>query len=161
MSNLRAYVMILICPLFMQSPDMRGQAESQSTSASETTNIAEKITQLEHERSQAQVQGDASKLDELLAPEFVEINSSANVRTKEQNLQAHKTGQIHWQKFDLDDLIVHVDGDTAVVTGRLTRKGTFAGRDLSGRSRYTRYYLKRNGHWQAIFQYSVPEATTK
>ena len=124
--------------------------------SSETQLVVEEIKRLEAERSNAQVHGDYRKLDELLAPEFVEINTAANVRTKAENIEGHRTGKAHWQAFDLDDLNVHVDRDSAVVTGRLTRKGTFAGGDLSGQSRYTRYYLKRNGRWQAIFQYSVP-----
>ena len=118
----------------------------------------EEIKKLEADRSKAQVQGDAAKLDQLLAPEFMEINAAGQIRTKRENIEGHTSGQTHWEKFDLDDLSVRVYGETAVVSGRLTRKGTSSGRDLSGQSRYTRYYVRRQGHWQAIFQYSIPIA---
>ena len=129
-------------------------ASAEQSSATEQTE--DEIKVLEAERSQALVRGDVRKLDELLAPEFVEINTAGNVRTKADNLAGHQQGKTHWQTFDLDQQQVRVAGETAVVSGRVTRKGTFDGRDMSGQSNYTRYYLKRNGHWQAIFQYSVP-----
>ncbi|PYY16925.1 MAG: hypothetical protein DMG60_13385 [Acidobacteria bacterium] len=157
MSKLRADVMILICAVCMQPPGVHGQLDSESTRSSDATNIVEKITQLEQERSKAQVQSDVSKLNQLLAPEFVEVNAAGQIRTKAENIEGHRNGQTHWQAFDLNELKVKVYGNTAVVTGRLTRTGTFAGRDLSGRSRYTRYYVNRQGHWQAIFQHSIPD----
>jgi len=116
----------------------------------------EEVKKLEGERSKAQVQGDIGKLDEVLAPEFMELNTAGQIRTKRENIEGHKSGEVHWEKFDLDELSVRVYGETAVVSGRLTRKGTFAGRDLSGQSRYTRYYVRRQGRWQANFQHSVP-----
>ena len=122
----------------------------------QTSHAEEEIKKAEAERSTAQVRGDASKLDELLASEFMEVNAAGQIRTKQENIDGHKSGQTHWERFDLDDLSVRVYGETAVVTGRSTRKGTFAGRDISGRSRYTRYYIRRQGRWQAIFQHSRP-----
>ena len=152
MSNLRAYLAIMLCGLCMHSSGMCGQSDSTGPAKA-----AEEITRLEQDRSKAQVEGDVSKLNQLLAPEFMEMNVAGQIRTKAENIEAHTSGQLHWQAFELTDMKVQVYGNTAIVTGRLKRKGTLSGRDLSGRARYTRYYLKRQGHWQAIFQYSIPE----
>ena len=143
MSTWGTYAAILICALSTKPP-VRGWPD-------------QSITRLEQERSKAQVRGDVNKLNELLAPEFMEMNAAGQVRTKAQNIETHRTGETHWQAFELTDLRVQVHGNTAVVMGRLTRKGTSAGRDLSGRARYTRYYANRPGHWQTVFQYSVPD----
>ena|SRR5437868_15336697 len=151
MTKFSVYLVILICALCAQ------HAISQSTRARDARDLAGEIKHLEAERSKAQVKGDVRRLEELLAPEFVEISATGQVRTKAENIEGHRSGQTHWQAFDLDELNVQVHGETAVVTGRLTRKGSFAGRDLSGQSRYTRYYVRRQGHWQAIFQHSIPE----
>jgi len=118
--------------------------------------VVDELKQLEHERSAAQVAGDVKKLDELLAPEFIEMNPAGNVRTKAQNLEGHRSGDTHWERFDLVDLQVEVHGLTAIVRGHLIRRGTSGGRDLSGESNYTRYFVRRDGRWQAVFQYSVP-----
>lgn len=118
--------------------------------------VADELKQLEHERSEAQVQGDVAKLDELLAPEFVEINSMGVVRTKAQNLAGHRAGETHWERFDLIDLQVEVRGLTAIVRGHLIRKGSSGGRDLSGETNYARYFVRRDGRWEAVFQFSIP-----
>jgi len=122
------------------------------------TSTVDHLKGLEAERSRAQVAGDVKKLDELIAPEFIEMNAVGNVRTKQQNIDGHRAGDTHWQRFDLVDLDVEVHGETAIVRGHLIRKGTSGGRNLSGETHYTRYFVRRNGKWQAIFQYSVPIA---
>src|SRR5256885_8563135 len=48
---------------------------------------------------------------------------SGQVRSKRENIDAHKSGEVHWDRFDLDDVSVRVYGETAVVSGHLTRKG--------------------------------------
>ena len=62
---------------------MRGQAGS-----SDPAKVAEEITRLEQDRSKAQVQGDVSKLNELLASEFMEMNVAGQIRTKAENIQS-------------------------------------------------------------------------
>ena len=119
------------------------------------TSADDVLRALEAKRSRAQVAGDVRTLDELLAPEFMEMNAAGNIRTKAQNLQGHGDHQTRWQKFDLTQLQVEVHGDTAVVRGHLVRKGASGGRDLSGESDYTRYFVRRDGKWQAVFQYGV------
>ena len=93
----------------------------------------------------------------LLAPEFIEISATGMLRTRKQNLEGHIKKEVVWSVFDLHDISVEVFGETAVVRGRLTRLGTSQGHDISGRSRYTRYYLHRQGKWQAVFHHGVPE----
>lgn len=131
-----------------------------STLLSAQTSAVDELKRLEGERSRAQVAGNVNKLDELIAPEFIEMNAAGNVRTKAQNLEGHRAGETHWLRFDLIDLEVEDHGDTAIVRGHLIRKGTSRGRDLSGETRYTRYFVRRNGKWQAIFQYSVPYSSS-
>src|SRR5712692_295747 len=138
------------------SGDEANQASAPNQAEQEVAFVVKEIKQLEGERSRNLVNGDVDKQDLLLAPEFVEVSAAGQVRTKAENIQGMKSGQTHWEAFDLSDLDVHVYGETAVVTGRLSRKGTSAGRDLSGQSRYTRYYVRRQGRWQAIFQHGIP-----
>src|SRR6266849_3118469 len=138
------------------SGDEANQSSAPNQAEQEVAFVVKEIKQLEGERSRNLVNGDADKQDQLLAPEFVEVSAAGQVRTKAENIQGMKSGQTHWEAFDLSDLDVHVYGETAVVTGRLRRKGTSAGRDISGQSRYTRYYVRRQGHWQAIFQHGIP-----
>ena len=54
------------------------------------------------------------------------------------------------ESFTIDNLTVHVDGDTAVVFGLETEKSTYKGADSSGQYRFTDVFVKRNGVWKAI-----------
>jgi ketosteroid isomerase-like protein len=70
------------------------------------------------------------------------------MRSKAETMDAIQSGAIKLTSNDIDDLKVHVYGNTAVVTGRSNAKGTIDGRDIGGLVRFTRVYVKRNGHWQ-------------
>jgi len=52
--------------------------------------------------------------------------------------------------FAWTDMKVHVYGDTAIVTGLNTTKGTFKGKDTSGAYRFTDVFVKRDGRWQVV-----------
>ena len=47
-------------------------------------------------------------------------------------------------------MVVRVYGDTAVGTAALTSRATNLGEDFSGPYRYTRVWVRRTGHWQAV-----------
>jgi hypothetical protein len=145
MSSLAISVLVPALPL-------TAVAESGNSGA-----VQEEIKGLERQRALALVHDDVTTLEALLAPEFIEVSAAGWLRTKADNIQGHKKGETHWSVFNLHDLTVEIVGETAVVRGSVTRKGTSGGRDLSGSSRYTRYYLRREGKWQAVFQYGIPE----
>jgi ketosteroid isomerase-like protein len=45
---------------------------------------------------------------------------------------------------------VRVYGKTAVMTGQFTAKGTFKGKNIDVRERYTAVWVKQNGRWQLV-----------
>ena len=51
------------------------------------------IKNLEGERGKAQVRGDIAKLDEVLAPEFMEINAAGQIRSKRENIEGTNPGK--------------------------------------------------------------------
>ena len=103
----------------------------------------EEIKKLEGERSKAEVRGDIGKLDEVLAPEFMEVNTAGQIRTKRENIEGHKSGQVHWEKFDLDELSVRVYGETAVVSGVYLPKSATNGMDRSCRRQASLSYQSK------------------
>ena len=61
-----------------------------------------------------------------------------------------KNGTLNFTQFDVDQMKAMVFGDTGVVTGRLTQKGTYEKTDLSGVFRFTDTYVRREGHWRCV-----------
>lgn len=60
-------------------------------------------------------------------------------------VSAYDSGSLKYESVKFDEIKVHAYGDTAVVTGRSTIKGKDNGKDISGQTRYTRVYVKRQG----------------
>jgi ketosteroid isomerase-like protein len=62
-----------------------------------------------------------------------------------------KSSAARYEALDVDDLAVRVYGDTAVVTGRTTPRGTTAkGEPMTGRYRFMRVWVKEKGRWHAV-----------
>jgi len=110
----------------------------------------QELIKLEKDRAQAAVRGDTAFLEQNTADDYTFINPRGTLATKAQMLAAFKSGDIKLQSNELDDLQVRVYGDTAVLTGRSTQKGQTQGQDSSGQYRFTRVYVKRDGHWQSV-----------
>ncbi|MEO7973651.1 MAG: nuclear transport factor 2 family protein, partial [Thermoanaerobaculia bacterium] len=81
------------------------------------------LKQLDQERIQAQIGGDAAALDRLYAEDFIGIGPSGTVRTKAQVLADFTSGSLRFQSITTDDVQWRVYGDTAVETGRSTMDG--------------------------------------
>lgn len=112
--------------------------------------VEDEIKNLEKERAAAVVKADTATLERVTADDYVLINANGQMMDKQQTMEAIKTGQIKIASNDLSDLKVRVYGNTAVVTGKSTVKGTLSGTDINGPVLFTRVYVRKNGHWQAV-----------
>jgi ketosteroid isomerase-like protein len=122
--------------------------------AAQTANIEQTLLQLERDWEQANTKNDTAALERLLAPEFVSTDSDGRLVTRAEMFARRKSGAVKFTEFTQDDYKVHVLGDTAIVTGRSTLKGTRDGKTLSGRERWTDVFVRRNGGWQAVASHS-------
>src|SRR5687767_4457534 len=105
-------------------------------------NIVEKaVMQREEELRVAISKGDAKGYARIVGDDYVFTNQDAVVRNKTQMVSSYDSGGIKYESVKFDDLKVYPYGDTAVVTGRSTVKGTDGGKDISGQYRYTRVYV--------------------
>jgi ketosteroid isomerase-like protein len=102
-------------------------------------------------RSQALVAGDVSAMAEILAPEFVYVNASGQVFTRDAYLHAYVGSEfIKWQSQNLDEVQVLCYGDVAVLICRV-RDQTIASDQWSDdyyRSQFV--YVKRDSRWQCV-----------
>jgi uncharacterized protein (TIGR02246 family) len=123
---------------------------AQSAQNSNNKNAEQAIRQLMSELSNAQQKGDTATLDRIWADDFTFTNSSGEVQTKAQRMAEIKSGELKFESLSRDDVQVRVYGDAAVVTSRGTVKGQRRGQDISGQSRGTSVYVKKQGRWQVV-----------
>jgi ketosteroid isomerase-like protein len=119
-----------------------GQSKSRGGDVEQT------VMRIEKEMLDAVLKGDASANERYLADAYVFTGPEGDVQDRAQNIKDLKSGDLKLQSASLDDAKVHVYGDTAIVTYSSIDKGTYKGKDISGKTRWTDVFVKRNGRWQ-------------
>jgi ketosteroid isomerase-like protein len=108
------------------------------------------IKKMENDRIKAVVRKDVDAVAVVTADEYMNIDFDGKIRNKAATLERIKSSEIQLQSNSLDELEVRIYCNTAIVTGRATPKGKTNGKDFSRPIRYTRVYVKKNGHWQVV-----------
>lgn len=108
------------------------------------------IVDMERQAKEASLHRDPDFTQRTLAEDYVAITPLGQVTTKQDSVTARRSGQLRYDTINVSDMVVRVYGDTAVVTARMDVKGHQLGEDFSGPYRYTRVWVRRAGHWQAV-----------
>ena len=113
------------------------------------------LVQLEQDWDAAFRRKDVSFIETILADEFVATysNGSRGDRAKELALAADFNLQI--DSSTLDDFIVKIYGDTAVVWMSQHLVGPSQGRQLEVTFRYVDVFVLRDGRWQCVASQST------
>jgi len=114
------------------------------------------VRALEASRREALLAGDTVALSKLLAPDFMEISRLGTVRTRADNIRDLASGTLHLTSIKYDSLNVRLYGDVAVLTGIADNTGTMRGFPFSGKIRYTRVFVRRDGKWLAVLMQQTP-----
>ena len=112
--------------------------------------VIREIVDMERQAKEASLHRDADFPQKTLAEDYVAITPLGTVTTKQDTLSARKSGQLRYDSINVTDMVVRVYGDTAVVTARADVRGRQLGEDFSGPYRYTRVWVRRDGHWQTV-----------
>ncbi len=118
--------------------------------------VEDSVRALEASRREALLAADTVALSKLLAPDFMEISRLGTVRTRVDNIRDLASGTLHLTSIKYDSLNVRVYGDVAVLTGIADNTGTMRGFPFSGKIRYTRVFVRREGKWQAVLMQQTP-----
>ncbi|MFL6464831.1 MAG: nuclear transport factor 2 family protein [Bryobacteraceae bacterium] len=108
------------------------------------------IIQIEQEMLASLLKGDASAYERYLADTCRLTDPDGMVMDKARLLSDIKSGDLKFESSKLDDMRVQVYGDTAVATYGSTDKGSYKGKEISGRFRWTDVFVKRGGRWQTV-----------
>jgi ketosteroid isomerase-like protein len=135
-----------------------GMSSKSAASGQMYGNAQDEIKKLEEERNGAIVHGDAAALDRLSSADYTVINEWGQVLTKAQILDGFKSSALKFESREQSDLNIRVYGNTAVVIGRATQKGTQNGKSMSASIRFSRIYVKEKGKWVAVSTQNTPIA---
>src|SRR5437763_5421172 len=124
--------------------------QKQSASSDQRSSVDETIRKLDNERIQAQIHADATALDRIYAADFIGVGPSGRVRTKPRVILDFTSGDLKFQSITTDEVQVRVYGDTAVETGLSTMIGQDKGKAVPRNTRFTRVWVKQQGHWRLV-----------
>lgn len=102
--------------------------------------------------------GDTTFLDGFVADDFVGIGPRGFLLTKTDWLRRYSSGDLKLDSFTLDEVKVRIYGETAVVIGRESQKGTFQGHNIQGLFRATLVLVKQQARWRLVSLHLCPIA---
>lgn len=116
------------------------------TSAAPT--LEQELMKLEREWMEAASKHDRAALGRILADDFKAIDEQGNVINKANYIEDDMGLKV--DSYSFNDVATQVYGDSAIITYRLSFKGSHKGTDISGDYRQTNVWVKRDGRWQAV-----------
>ncbi len=123
------------------APRLCAQSNLQAAPHEKRHEERRQIEQVEEKWRQAILHADAAALDSVLDEDYVGITAAGILRTKEQTLDAFRSGKLHITSLELSDRKLRFYGKTALITGRAEASGTSPEGEMSGNYRYTQVYI--------------------
>jgi ketosteroid isomerase-like protein len=143
-SLIRAMLLTLVFSSLVVGP---GTTKSKGAQAG---GVDQQLKQIEDDWQKATRTKDAAALKHIIAADWVATDDKGNLLNREQYLSQTTSNPDAIQSSENTDMKVRVYGNTAVVTGGLTEKGTRNGTAYLDTYRWTDVFVKRGGHWQAV-----------
>ena len=119
------------------------------------SNIEEEFRELDRGWVAAYLQGDTKLFDRVWVEGFVFTFPFGQFTDKTREMADIKSGDLAFESLSTDNLRVRVYGHTAVMAGRLTMRGRYKDRDLSGQYSYTNVLGKRQESWRIVASHAV------
>jgi ketosteroid isomerase-like protein len=109
---------------------------------------ASKIIAMEHVWAQAYIAKDPKALGRILDDEFVCVSSDGRLLNKAQTMADVKTSTT--LQILTESMVVHLHGDTAIVSGVFRTKGIEHGKLFTRRERFVDTWFNKNGLWVSL-----------
>jgi hypothetical protein len=112
--------------------------------------VSQSLKQLEQDWSDAIKAGDADKISEIVADDWVGLSYDGKIVTKKKILADLKAGKDKTDSIEMGPMDVKLLGNVAVVQGGDTEKSSMDGKDTSGKWVWMDVFMKRDGKWVAV-----------
>ena len=116
--------------------------------------MKEIIAELEEQLRLAMLSSNVSELDKLISPDLLFTNHLGILVSKEDDLNAHKTGTFEFSSINLSDSQILPLVNTAVVSVKANIQGFYNGQSTNGIFRFTRTWSNISGTWQVVAGHS-------
>ena len=111
-------------------------------------NPEQTVKELAERWSAAELQGDITILDDMLADDFVGVGPLGFLLTKQEWLARHQSGDMKYSAHSFDAAMTRVYDSAAIVIGQLTQEATYQGNPIHAQLRTTLIFIHQNGRWR-------------
>jgi ketosteroid isomerase-like protein len=130
-------------------------AQAEETRSSQIA-IPQELARAIVDYDNAQIRGDRGALERLLADDYVLVNSHAQIENKAALIHDYTAPGSTLMPYVVEEKIVKIWADGAVLAGAVTLQGTSDGAPFKGRIRFADVWQKRGMKWQVIFTEVTP-----
>jgi Domain of unknown function (DUF4440) len=128
------------------------QTKPAVTPSPQSGEVEQALIRLDRELMDAVVRKDRTLFERTALTRFVFVNPGGGVEER-----ADPPAPPNIESIQTENVVVRVDGDTAILTGHATLKGKLAnGRDISGQYTYLRVFVKQPSQWRLAAMSAVP-----
>jgi len=146
MKNATRVLLLLLLILSMSPLSPQTRKPGAGPSAQEAVNT---IGKLEDEMRMASLKGLGGWWSDHLTDSYVEIDGQGQVRTKAEIVALHKSPDLVMETVNLSDRNVQTyNGDTVIVTGKMTLVATYRDQNLSGDYQFMRVWVRQGLEWK-------------
>ncbi|SRR6266851_3892940 len=117
--------------------------------ATENSDIAKAVTDLDHEWLAAATNRDTNALQRIFADRFTEVHAGGEVVDKAKQISQIAAATTKLDVHSEEILVRYASPDVAIVTDKTVIKGTREGKDITGSYRVLRVFVKQQGRWRA------------
>jgi ketosteroid isomerase-like protein len=112
------------------------------------------IKRLEDDMRVAILKGDTGWWSAYLSDEYTQTEADGKVKNKAQAIEALRSKYLIYDTLNFSDRAVRTfNGDTVLITGKMTVEGTDQGKTMNGDFQFTRVWVKQGLEWKlASFQ---------
>jgi hypothetical protein len=118
------------------------------------------LTKAERDLASAHLTMDLTVIDNLLHRDYSIIQSGGKIETKQEVLDAYRSGNRHWDTAEVDELKVQIYDNMAKVIGRWQAKGSNNGVAFNYQARFISIWIREKGQWQNI-SYAASEINSE
>jgi len=110
--------------------------------------IEQEVLRLADAWATAELRGDTAFLESTLTDDFIGIGPLGFMLTKQEWLARHRSGDLKYESFNLDEVKVRVYNDAAILTGRQVQHAAYRGNPIQGQFRITLVFVQLQGQWR-------------
>jgi len=107
-----------------------------------------------HAYDDAQIKGDRAALEDLLADDYVLVNSRGQRQTKADLVRDYTKPGFKLEPYTVEEPVELAWSDGAVMGGVATLRGVDDGQAFEVRLRFSDIWAKRHGRWRVIYTHA-------